>query len=221
MADEAGKLMDHEYDGIQEYDNPCPGWWHMIFLASVVFSVIYFIFFHLGKLGWTPQEAHQIAVGENAKRKFAGIGDLSSDEATLLKAMNEPDWLALGEGVYRTHCQSCHGADGAKGSGGPNLTDDYYKHVKVLTDIHRVIVEGAANGTMPPWRNRLQPNDIVVVAAYVASLRGRNLAGPRGAEGEVIAPWPEETSTPPAADDTTTESAADPESDVQPAGDAE
>ena len=29
-------LTDHEYDGIREYDNPCPTWWHMIFLGTAV-----------------------------------------------------------------------------------------------------------------------------------------------------------------------------------------
>ena len=28
------ELLSHNYDGIQEYDNPIPGWWHMIFLGS-------------------------------------------------------------------------------------------------------------------------------------------------------------------------------------------
>ena len=41
-------LTDHEYDGIREYDNPCPTWWHMIFFGTAVFSVLYFVFFHLG-----------------------------------------------------------------------------------------------------------------------------------------------------------------------------
>jgi len=30
MSDEE-RLMDHEYDGIQEYDNPLPGWWRAAF----------------------------------------------------------------------------------------------------------------------------------------------------------------------------------------------
>jgi cytochrome c oxidase cbb3-type subunit 3 len=43
---------------------------------------------------------------------------------------------------------------------------------------------------MPAWKTRLHPNEIVLVAAYVASLRGKNLPGPRGPEGEKIPPWP-------------------------------
>ena len=34
-------LMDHEYDGIQEFDNPTPGWWYMLFWACVFFSIFY------------------------------------------------------------------------------------------------------------------------------------------------------------------------------------
>ena len=42
------ELLDHEYDGIQEYDNPCPGWWHAIFWLTVLFSAAYFLFFQVG-----------------------------------------------------------------------------------------------------------------------------------------------------------------------------
>ena len=37
------QLSGHEYDGIQEYDNPTPGWWVAVFAATVVFSVFYFV----------------------------------------------------------------------------------------------------------------------------------------------------------------------------------
>jgi cytochrome c oxidase cbb3-type subunit 3 len=72
---------------------------------------------------------------------------------------------------------------------GPNLTDDYYKNVKQITDIAEVIKNGAAGGSMPAWKTRLHPNEVVLMAAYVAGLRGKNLKG-RPPEGEKIPPWP-------------------------------
>ena len=103
--------------------------------------------------------------------------------------MNEADWLAIGASVFKTHCKSCHGADGS-GLVGPNLTDDHYKNVKQLIDLARVVENGAANGSMPAWKNRLHTNEVVMVSAYVANMRGQNLSGPRGAEGSVIPAWP-------------------------------
>ena len=38
-------LSDHEYDGIREYDNPTPGWWHIIFIATAVFAFFYFVYY--------------------------------------------------------------------------------------------------------------------------------------------------------------------------------
>ena len=74
--------------------------------------------------------------------------------------------------VFLTNCQSCHGPDGS-GVVGPNLTDDYYKNVKKITDIAEVIKNGAAGGSMPAWKTRLHPNEVILMAAYVAGLRGR------------------------------------------------
>ena len=35
------RLLEHNYDGIQEFDNPMPRWWVWIFWATIVFSVLY------------------------------------------------------------------------------------------------------------------------------------------------------------------------------------
>ena len=182
------QLLDHEYDGIQEYDNPCPGWWHAIFLATVVFSVVYFLFFQVGNNGWTLAEAWNAAKTADMKERFSGMGELHNDTATILKYMKDPDWMVYANSVFLTNCQSCHGPDGS-GVVGPNLTDDYYKNVKQITDIAEVIKNGAAGGSMPSWKTRLHPNEVVLMAAYVAGLRGKNLKG-RPPEGEKIPPWP-------------------------------
>ena len=33
------QLLDHNYDGIQEYDNPLPTWWVTLFWISIVFCI--------------------------------------------------------------------------------------------------------------------------------------------------------------------------------------
>jgi cytochrome c oxidase cbb3-type subunit 3 len=182
------QLLEHEYDGIQEYDNPCPGWWHAIFWLTVLFSAVYFLFFHVGNNGWTLAQAWNTATAEDMKQRFSGMGELANDTATILKYKDDAEWMVYANSVFLTNCQSCHGPDGS-GVVGPNLTDDYYKNVKKITDIAEVIKNGAAGGTMPAWRTRLHPNEVVLMAAYVAGLRGKNLKG-RGPEGEQIAPWP-------------------------------
>ena len=74
---------------------------------------------------------------------------------------------------------------------GPNLTDESYIHVKRIEDVVDVIAAGRANGAMPAWNNRLQPKEITLVTAFVASLRGTNAPGGREAQGQPIAPWSE------------------------------
>lgn len=184
------KLTDHSYDGIQEYDNPMPGWWVWLFVGTTIFSALYLLYFETGMPGRTIQDEYDAVKSAAFTAKFQEIGDLNADRDTILKYMNDPQWVAVGKVTYKTNCVSCHGASG-EGGIGPNLTDDYYKNVKNIEDIASVISRGAANGAMPAWENRLShKNFIVLTAAYVASLRGTGSGAGKEPYGGEIAPWP-------------------------------
>lgn len=206
-------LTDHSYDGIQEYDNPMPGWWVWLFVATVIFSGVYWLYFETGVEGrsiFAEYDRHQSKI---MTVKFGEIGDLSADEATIAKYMRDPKWLAVGKATYNANCVSCHGIDGGGGIG-PNLTDDHWKGVRHLDDIARIIQNGAANGAMPAWGSRFNhPNVVVLTSAYVASLRGTSPSSPKAPEGSVISPWPaapaEIKSTDAAADSAAVSSADD------------
>ncbi len=181
---------DHAYDGIEEFDNPLPGWWKWLFVASIIFSPFYLMFYHGGAQGRSIQDQYGVALAANTRLQFAEIGDLEPNAETIVKYMHKESWVRVGEMVFKGNCISCHGRNG-EGKIGPNLTDDVYKNVNKIADIARVINEGAGNGAMPKWSNRLHGNEIVLVAAYVASLRDTNAASTRPAEGKKIAAWPE------------------------------
>ncbi|MCX7728420.1 MAG: hypothetical protein N2203_03010, partial [Bacteroidia bacterium] len=44
---EATIQFDHEYDGIRELDNVLPPWWLWMFYATIIFSVVYLVHYHL------------------------------------------------------------------------------------------------------------------------------------------------------------------------------
>jgi cytochrome c oxidase cbb3-type subunit 3 len=182
-------LTDHSYDGIQEYDNPLPGWWKFLFWASILFAPVYFLFFHGGMEGRSIHDQYGNQMARIFERKFSEIWELEPDRETILEFMQKPKWLAVGKVVYQTNCVSCHGADGG-GLVGPNLTDNRWKNVRKIEDIANVIMNGAANGAMPAWKNRLShPNQFVLTAAYVATLMDNPVSG-KAPEGDaVITSW--------------------------------
>ncbi|WP_246146725.1 cbb3-type cytochrome c oxidase N-terminal domain-containing protein [Rubripirellula lacrimiformis] len=210
---------EHDYDGIEEYDNPLPGWWKWLFIASIVFSPFYWLYYHGGAAGRSVEDQYNVALAANTRLQFAEIGELSPDANTIVTYMNKASWVKVGESVFKANCISCHGREG-EGKVGPNLTDEMFKNVNVVEDIARVINEGAGGGAMPKWSNRLHPNEVVLVSAYVASLRGKNVEG-RIPEGKKIPAWPEAVEP---AEDTDNKDAAEQGSDDEtpkPAAEAE
>jgi len=184
---EFDKLMEHEYDGIREYDNPLPSWWTGIFVACIVFAVGYWLFYHWGGPGLSEIEdyremhaAHlQLRAAEDAK-----TGKV--DEATLAKLASTPTAIATGETVFAGHCVPCHNKKG-QGLVGPNLTDEYQLHGSTRVDIYNTIHNGVPQKGMQSWAPILKPAELMAVAAYVSTLRGTNVAG-KAPQGEKVGP---------------------------------
>lgn len=173
---EGAQVIGHEYDGIQEYDNPLPGWWVWMFVATVLFTPLYVVYYHLGQGELVADEyaADLAALREVEAAQAMASGEVN--EETLTALMNDAATLAAGEAVYRTNCTACHGELG-EGKIGPNLTDEFWLHGGTLVEIHRTIDQGVPDKGMLAWGKTLPPEDVRRVAAWVGSRRGKNVAG--------------------------------------------
>jgi cytochrome c oxidase cbb3-type subunit 3 len=188
------RMFEHDYDGIQEYDNPLPGWWTWLFIISIAFSCIYILYYHVG-VGPSVEEKYQAEVAAHYERLLESLGEIRGDNETIVKLMYNEEWMSAMGGMFGGNCAQCHAADGG-GTVGPNLTDDFYKNIREPADFYTVISEGIAGTSMPVWKDRLSEPQIILLAAYVASLRGTTPAAPKASEGNRIEPWP-----PPPAED--------------------
>jgi len=185
----ADPLTDHEYDGIREFDNPTPGWWYWLFGASVAFSALYLVFFHFSVAGWTVEDAWSNDQRAEFVRVFGSVGELKKDDESILKQMDNQQFMTIAKAAFIGNCSACHAKDGG-GLVGVNLCDDSFKNIKNVSDIFKVITDGANAGAMPAWKRTFSDNERVILAAYVASLRGTKPANPKAAEGEPLPPWP-------------------------------
>ncbi|MCW8138992.1 MAG: c-type cytochrome [Planctomycetota bacterium] len=175
-------ILDHEYDGIQEYDNPLPGWWVWIFWVTIAFTPLYIAYYHYGEGPLVADEyARDLRAHQEAEARRA-LESGAVDEASLAALVADAATLAQGEAVFRTNCVACHGDQG-EGRIGPNLTDDYWLHGGELMSIFRVIDEGVPDKGMIAWGKMLGPDDIKRVTAFVGAMRGKNVPG-LGPQGE-------------------------------------
>jgi cytochrome c oxidase cbb3-type subunit 3 len=188
-------MFEHEHDGIREYDNPLPAWWTWLFILSVVFSVVYVGWYHLG-VGPSIHDGYESEVATYYEHQLARLGLQQADDATIIRLMNDESMMGALSGMFQSNCAQCHRADGG-GSIGPNLTDDSFKNVKTPADLYTVITNGVAGTAMTSWENRLREPQRILLAAYVGSLRGSNPPNAKAPEGSRIPPWPAaEASTP-------------------------
>jgi len=178
-------LMDHEYDGIQEYDNPLPRWWVWIFWATFVFAIGYFVHYHVTGTGTGVIASYESDVKQ---ARATAPATPTAREESLAKAMADSSQVEAGKGIYTGRCLACH-ADKGQGLVGPNLTDSHWIHGEgKLSDIYQTVSEGVAAKGMPAWSKQLTPTELTQVVAYVGTLRGTNVAGKPPEGKEVKAP---------------------------------
>lgn len=179
---ERDKLIEHSYDGIQEYDNPMPQWWVTTFWITIVFSIFYYL--NLGNTGVGQGREAEYAADMAAFRAAHPTGGGGGDAAALLAVAKRPKEVAEGKTVFVAKCAACHAADGG-GIIGPNLTDNAWLHGGTIDSIYATVNNGVLAKGMPAWGKLLKDDEMREVVAYVWTLRGTLPAKPKAPEGQV------------------------------------
>jgi cytochrome c oxidase cbb3-type subunit III len=199
----------HQWDGIEELNNPMPRWWVWTFYATIVWAIGYSVAYPAWPLikGATPgllgastraDVAAEIAAVDAANAAIKGrleSADLNGIEADVeLAAYAE----RAGAAVFRTNCATCHGsgAAGFEGKGYPNLLDDDWLWGGTMEDIHLTITHGIRNTTdadaryseMPKFGTDeiLDASQIGQVTEYVLQISGQEHDAAAATEGATV-----------------------------------
>lgn len=176
------ETVGHSYDGIEEYDNPLPRWWFMLFVGTVVFALGYLVLYPgLGNWkgvlpgyegGWTQVKEWQREM-DRANEQY---GPLYAKFAAMPveEVAKDPQALKMGGRLFASNCSVCHGSDAKGAYGFPNLTDHEWLWGGEPETIKTSILAGR-QATMPGWLNVIGEDGIRHVTGYVRSLSGRDM----------------------------------------------
>ncbi len=153
------QLMGHaeDNDGIEEYDNPLPGWWLGLFYVTIAWAAFYVVYYHF------VTEDSQI--GRYEKEMAAAAELYPAPDATAEIVVNA-ETIAAGEEIYTTWCASCHMAD-MSGGIGPSLVDAEWIHGATPEQIQHTVTNGVLAKGMPAWGPQIGPESVAHVVAYV------------------------------------------------------
>ncbi|MEO7215866.1 cbb3-type cytochrome c oxidase N-terminal domain-containing protein [Mucilaginibacter sp.] len=184
LSEEKDLIIPHEYDGIQELNNPTPAWFMVLFYSTVVIGIAYLLIYHVFNLGQLQYAEYntEVAQAEVAKKIYLGKAANRVDESTV-KLATDPAVLAEGKTIFKQSCVPCHG-ENAQGVVGPNLTDEFWLHGNKVSDVFKTIKYGVPAKGMPNWEKQLSPKQIADVSNYILSLQGTHPAGAKEAQGE-------------------------------------
>lgn len=147
------ETVGHEWDGIEELNNPLPRWWLWIFYATILFAIIYCVVYPAwpllekgteGVLGWTSRGQLAKETEAEGVRKAPILAALAKvpverlpDDATRMRAA-----IAGGHAAFKVNCVQCHGSGAAGFKGYPNLNDDDWLWGGDLKAIEYTITHG-------------------------------------------------------------------------------
>jgi len=199
--DTTEETLGHSFDGIEEYDNPLPKWWFMLFVGTLLFAVGYLALypglgnwkgvlpgygyldndsktaFANGEAGWTG--VHQWE--KEMARADAQYGPLFAKYAAMPieEVAKDERALKMGSRLFASNCSVCHGSDAKGAYGFPNLTDNDWLWGGEADTIKTTVMQGR-QAAMPAWREVIGEDGIRNVAGYVRSLSG--LQNPEGVD---------------------------------------
>lgn len=188
-SDTTDQTVGHVYDGIEEYDNPLPRWWFMLFVGTILFAVGYLVLYPgMGNWkgilpgydgGWTSTKQYDreiVKADEKYGPIFAKYAAMSIEDVA-----KDEDALKMGGRLFASHCSVCHGSDAKGAHGFPNLRDDDWIWGGEPATIKATILNGRI-AAMPGWEAALGNEGVKNVTGYVRSLSG--LKNPEGLDLE-------------------------------------
>lgn len=184
-------IRSHEWDGIQEMDNPLPRWWLYVFYATIAISLVYYVLYPAipfisghttGTLGYTAREELQTELAAAKAAQAQYIEKIAAKTPAEIEA--DPELLnfalAGGKAAFADNCAPCHGAGGAGRPGFPSLADDVWLWGGSIDTIQQTVRHGirwqadenTRQSEMPRFGKDelLTPAQINDVAQYVLSL---------------------------------------------------
>ncbi|WP_245868635.1 c-type cytochrome [Pontibacter ramchanderi] len=181
-----GKAKDeihsnHDFDGIQEYDNDLPPWWKYMFYVTIVFAVGYMLHYHVFRTGALQTEEYEMEMAQAALIAAQNVEDPNA--VTDYEVLTDAGALESGKAIYLQNCAACHGQAG-EGTVGPNLTDEYWLHGGDVNDIFKTVKFGVPSKGMVPWQGKLTKDQMLEVSSYILSLQGSNPPNAKEAQGE-------------------------------------
>jgi len=177
------KLMNHDYDGIKELNNPPPYWIMAVFIITIVFSMFYVIhnfgYPNNGK-DQKSQYEQKVAAFEIKKEEMRKAAMESGIE------LSQDQLLIAGAELYTSKgCTVCHGQNGEGNNIGPNLTDNYWLHGCSKDEVVKMITEGRPEKGMTAYKSMMTSQQIDYLAEHIlVTLRGSNPPNAKAAQGE-------------------------------------
>ncbi len=186
-------LREHEYDGIQEFDQKLPNWWLFTFYGAVVWFVGYWVLYYYTDNYRTDQErivAKVTEVKERREEALAATLSSLSDQVLIEEWATDPNIVASGEATYSQICIACHGAElDAKMSGVPlpgrPLNDGEWTYGKAPMAIFKMINEGTPPGEpgyngvpmVAKGGGSLGPKDVAELTAFIIAKNPQDFEG--------------------------------------------
>tara|TARA_R110001592_G_scaffold363357_1_gene685106 strand:+ start:11702 stop:12598 length:897 start_codon:yes stop_codon:yes gene_type:complete len=186
--EETEETVGHSFDGIEEYDNPLPRWWFMLFMVTIVFAGFYLILYPgMGKfpgiLGWTQEGQYDDEVAA-AREQYAPIFANYAD-MTVEQVSQDESALRIGQRLYAINCSVCHGSDARGAYGFPNLTDSDWIWGGQPEQIKATLHQGR-QAAMPAWLAIIGDDGVRSTAAYVRQMAGIETDGVDTTLGEKV-----------------------------------
>jgi len=172
-------------DDLADLTNQPPRWWVVGMIASVLFCVVYFVYYPSFPVSGTSVFAKGIGGWTTIKEMEADVGEVEAVRGKFearLKGMTPAAILAdselteyvirSGKVLFGDNCAACHGQNGIgthdkEGLFAPILNDDDWLHGGKIDDIHASI-EGGRQGMMMAHKDMLSAAEIDALANAVA-----------------------------------------------------